>query len=98
MLSQGIGNFRVRLLQRAKKEGKIVVVVPAAYTSQTCNECGERNSVLGSSEVFECPSCGHVADRDINAACNIRDQAIELLEKHGPVAVGGEYVYARDSR
>ncbi|QTA88308.1 Transposase, IS605 family [Desulfonema magnum] len=45
-------------------------------SSKTCNACGHvRDDLKLSDRVFVCPSCGHKADRDINAAKNIRDNA-----------------------
>jgi len=49
--------------------GVKLVVVPPAYTSQTCNKClhiGIRNG-----KHFRCENCGNVADADYNAALNI---------------------------
>jgi putative transposase len=48
-----------------------IVEVGEAYTSKTCEECGNIHKKLGSSKVFKCPSCGYVADRDLHAAKNI---------------------------
>lgn len=28
--------------------------------------------------IYQCPKCGHIEDRDINAAKNIRDEGIRL--------------------
>jgi transposase len=92
MLAQGINGFYLRLVQRAKKHGKVIVFINPAYTSQTCHACKERHSELGSDETFVCPSCGHEDDRDRNAALNIRDKGIELLEEHGLPPVGGKYL------
>jgi putative transposase len=48
-----------------------VVIVSEAYTSKTCGSCGKINDKLGSSKVFQCPSCGLTCDRDKHAARNI---------------------------
>jgi putative transposase len=45
------------------------VLVPAAYTTMTCSECGERQARLGLAErTFRCSDCGYTAGRDRNAA------------------------------
>ena len=46
--------------------------VPARYTSQRCNACGhtEKGNRKSQSE-FECRSCGHRDNADVNAALNI---------------------------
>ena len=60
-----------RLEQKAP--GRVERVNPA-YTSQTCNPCGHRASQSRESQaVFRCVACGHQANADTNAACNIRD-------------------------
>lgn len=89
-LAQGHYQFRTRLIQRCKAAGKVVVLVPAPYTSQTCSRCGSINDV-GSSETYRCSSCGLVIDRDHNGANNMRDRGIEFLEEAGLPVVGGEW-------
>lgn len=41
----------------------------AAYTSQTCHECGHIG--IRNGKHFRCAHCGNVADADVNAALNI---------------------------
>jgi len=41
------------------------------YTSKTCSACSEYNEKLGSSKVFNCPSCKNVFDRDVNSCRNM---------------------------
>ena len=49
-----------------------VVTVNPAYTSKTCNICGNINNELTTNNrAWECPNCHTVLDRDINAAINI---------------------------
>lgn len=56
--------------------GTTLVRVPAAYTSQRCNACGHiAGQNRESQAVFECTSCGHRANADVNAARNILDRA-----------------------
>ena len=37
------------------------------------------NRYLGSSELYVCPNCGKVMDRDINAAINLRNYGLSLI-------------------
>ena len=53
--------------------------VDPRYTSQLCNECGERG--IRKSRSFYCDSCDKEAHADINAAKNIRDRGIDSLSK-----------------
>jgi hypothetical protein len=63
--------FRQRLIAKAKQHGKLLLIVNEAWTSKTCTRCGKINLKLGSSKVFDCPSCKLQGDRDILAARNI---------------------------
>ena len=49
-----------------------VIHVPAAYTSQTCHECGAADAASrGSQAESVCVACGHAANADVNAAKKI---------------------------
>ena len=65
--------FKMRLMEKAKHHGKLVVIVNEAYTSKTCTSCGSLNPKLGGSKTFRCVSaaCGAQLDRDANGARNI---------------------------
>lgn len=65
-----IGATKRELIEFAKRAGRDVVLVPPAYSTMTCGCCGTRaKSRLPLEErVFRCDACGHVADRDRNAA------------------------------
>jgi IS605 OrfB family transposase len=63
--------YRLRqyLAYKSLLSGVKLVVVPPAYTSQTCSVCnhiGIRNG-----KHFKCKNCGNVADADYNASLNI---------------------------
>ena len=67
--SWAFAQLRSFLEYKAKLFGVPLVVVNPKYTSKTCNKCktiGDRNG-----KHFSCPSCGNIADADINAAQNI---------------------------
>ena len=61
--------------------GKRLVKVGRFYpSSKTCSECGYINRNLSIDErEWICPNCGSYLDRDINAAVNIRNEGIRIL-------------------
>ncbi|KAG2381996.1 hypothetical protein C9374_005788 [Naegleria lovaniensis] len=71
MLTWSHYRFKQRLLHKAREHPWThIYIVNEAYTSKTCSCCGHVYTV-GLSEVFRCPSCGSIFDRDINGARNI---------------------------
>lgn len=54
-----------------------VVAVKAAYTSQTCPECGQRDLLNRQDEAFRCVYCGFTADADYVGAVNVRSRFTE---------------------
>jgi putative transposase len=65
------GMLRGYLSYKAAEAGRTVVAIPPHYTSQWCSRCGEHVQKSLSVRTHICPSCGFVADRDVNAAKNI---------------------------
>jgi IS605 OrfB family transposase len=63
--------FKLRLKSKCESRGVRVFFMDESYTSKTCTSCGHQHETLGSSKVFDCPGCGLVIDRDINASRNI---------------------------
>lgn len=69
--------YQLRMLTQYKAviAGVPVLLVPPAYTSQTCSRCGHVHPVKGKSfrsgKKFKCGHCGLEHDADINAAKNI---------------------------
>lgn len=57
--------------------GKIFIQVRKNFPStQLCNECGYKYKDITINErMWECPSCGKIHDRDVNAAKNILNEA-----------------------
>jgi putative transposase len=68
-----VGACKRELIYQGKRAGRKVVLVPPAYTTMTCSECGTRTKErLGLGiRTFDCAACGHSADRDVNAARTI---------------------------
>jgi IS605 OrfB family transposase len=71
----GWSSFRNQLAYKAIRHGAWFEEVSEAFTTQTCHECGSIAGPKGQTGLNErtwiCSSCGHVHDRDLNAAINI---------------------------
>lgn len=65
------GMLRAYLSYKAEEAGRTVEAVPPHFTSQRCRRCGQYVQKSLSVRTHICPSCGFVADRDVNAAINI---------------------------
>lgn len=70
---QGFGEFRRQLIYKASWAGGQVELVDRFYpSSKKCSSCGFIKPKLSLSErVYHCENCGHVQDRDENAAWNL---------------------------
>lgn len=68
-----IGAAKRELIEFGKRAGRKVVLVPPAYTTMTCSQCGTRTKerLELAERIFRCWSCGYIADRDRNAAATI---------------------------
>ena len=65
------GRLRTYLTYKAAEAGREIEAVAPHFTSQRCSRCGEYVQKSLSVRSHICPSCGFVADRDVNAAINI---------------------------
>ena len=83
----GFGLFRQMLEYKAESAGIPVIAVNPANTTQACSGCGSIVPKGLSVRVHECPDCGLVLDRDVNAARNILSKAL-----HNPPGRGGQVV------
>ena len=92
-----IGTVKRTLIEYGTRAGRKVVLVPPAYTTMTCSECGERQARLGLAErIFRCKDCGYIAGRDLNAARVILAQGEHILAsaddiRHTLTSSRGEY-------
>lgn len=70
MLGWAHYRFKTKLKSKAEEYSCKVIDCTEEYTSKTCGNCGEINSI-GGKEVWTCKHCGCVHGRDINGARNI---------------------------
>jgi len=68
-----ISQFFDILTYEAYKHGTLVGPVNPYNTSQLCSKCKQLVSKDLSVRTHQCPYCGFVCDRDVNAAINIVD-------------------------
>lgn len=77
ILSNDWSRLRKQLKDKMDANGGKLVLVPAAYTSQACHECGHvAKGNRDSQAVFHCVECGYEANADVNAAKNILGRAL----------------------
>ena len=78
ILSNNWSRLMTRLKDKMDANGGNLVIVPAAYTSQTCHQCGHvAKENRDSQAVFKCVECGYRANADVNAAMNILSRALD---------------------
>ena len=77
----GWGMFVNMLQYKAdQKEKKLIKIDRWFPSSKTCCACGHVHKKLTLSDrTYICPVCGHVMDRDKQAAINIKNEAIRML-------------------
>ena len=74
--------FMKQLTYKAKWFGKIIVKIDKFYpSSQLCHVCRYKNTEIKNLNVREwnCPKCKTHHDRDVNAAINIRNEGLRIL-------------------
>lgn len=87
---QGWFEIRRQLGYKTTRHGGQLIAVPAAGTSQTCNQCGVRDpqSRPGCGRQFACVHCGHTEHADRNAAQAILIKAFSTAGQAGSTAGG----------
>jgi putative transposase len=80
ILASAWGQTKVFLQYKARRQGKLVIEVPAFYSSQECGACGHihKDNRVSQSE-FVCQSCGHIDHADHNAAKVIAGRGVQQL-------------------
>jgi putative transposase len=81
ILDVGWGAFRRMLEYKCAWYGSHLVVAPRDFPStKRCSRCGWVAPTLPLSQrVFRCEACGLEVDRDLNAACNLREYGLTHL-------------------
>lgn len=80
ILNQNLGSIATQLIYKAESAGGQCVEVAPHNTTQECSNCYSlpRSRVTLSQRIYECEHCGHVQDRDVNAARNVRRKGLPL--------------------
>ena len=79
----GWGMFVDMLLYKAARKGKLILFVSKWFpSSKTCHACGYVHKELQLSDrMYICPVCGHVMDRDEQAAKNIDEEGLRIYRQ-----------------
>lgn len=86
-LSHELYNARLWMLgqfieYKCKDSGTIVLRAEDGFkSSQICSNCGSEYPI-GAEEIYTCPCCGLVINRDLNAARNLRDYGIKYFSEN----------------
>ena len=76
----GWGKFIGMIAYKESQSGGRLIQVNPRNTTQMCSRCGEQVKKTLSNRIHECPYCGLVLDRDLNASRNILKIGKELAE------------------
>jgi len=81
----GYPKFTMMLDYKMKERGKKLIYISRWFpSSKTCSNCGYIHKYLKLKErEWECPSCKTLLNRDLNAAKNIKNEAMRMLEADG---------------
>ena len=78
---QGWGEFRRQANYKTTWSNVTLLVADRFYpSSQLCAQCGNRQEMPLAQRIYRCPTCGWTADRDYNAACNLKPVAVLSTE------------------
>ena len=78
------GTFLTILEGQCKKYGHMLLFVSKWFPStKTCLSCGYiHKEITMKDRTYICPSCGHVMDRDHQAAVNLREEALRIISEN----------------
>ena len=84
ILRDGWSGLVDKLSYKAEWYGRTLVPVDRFYpSSKLCHDCGHKYKELVLSErEWTCENCHSRHDRDVNAALNIRDEAIRISQEN----------------
>ena len=79
VMDNGYGMLRTMLTYKLEEQGKELVKVDRFFpSSKLCSRCGRvKTDLTLSDRIYRC-TCGNCMDRDVNAAINIRTEAMRL--------------------
>ena len=82
ILEMNFGQFRSILEYKARWYNRKIVFVDRFYpSSKKCHNCGYINKILTLNDrQWICPNCGKLINRDYNAALNILDECLRIIE------------------
>ncbi len=79
-MDNGYGMFLNMLEYKLSDRGKHLIKVDKWFPStQICSCCGSRKKLALNERIYKC-SCGRSIDRDLNAAINIRNEGLRILQ------------------
>ena len=79
MLSSCLGKIKEYLEYKVDMHDKKLVKIDKYYaSSKICSRCSSIYEVKGN-EIYCCPECGNIIDRDYNAAINILNRGLTLI-------------------
>ena len=79
MLSSCLGKIKNYLEYKVLMHDKKLIKIDKYYaSSQICSKCSSRYEVKDN-EIYCCPICGNIIDRDLNAAINILNRGLTLI-------------------
>ncbi len=84
ILSSAWGQVRTYSQYKARRAGKLVIDVPAQYSSQECSHCGYTHPDNRPDQArFVCQRCGYTDNADHNAAKVIAARGVALIRSGG---------------
>jgi putative transposase len=80
ILDSGWGRIKTYAQYKARRRGKLLITVPAQYSSQECSGCGHTHSDNRPSQArFVCLCCGLTLHADLNAARVIARRGVRAV-------------------
>ena len=85
IVDASFGSFCNMIDYKSKWYGRTYIKIGSFYpSSKLCNICGYKNTTLTLADrEWECPNCHILLDRDKNAALNILEEGLKILNKTG---------------